>query len=450
MENKSNRIFYKVPIDMQKEYPDKKKFIRFIMRIPDENIAQFRTIEGFEDLSTCKKSNKSNRDKVDVLNFDVMPYDNTKAKDYVANHAVCVSLPQYREEISTLIKEKFNWAKLTKSGINSITTQLYPSRPHGTWHTAGEEEKIKYPICILSYKRANKFGKSHLTLTKYKINHYLFIEPSQEAEYRGWYNPEYCELVIGSYDFSKDNMGSSVVRNYILDWASDKGYGRAWMLDDNIKGYRRYWQGQKDEIISHEIFSHIEKYIERYDNVGGVAHNFSPFIMEGDLRPCIVQNNKVYSSMLLKTGPDIRFRYKHQEDNLISMEYITKGYSNLCFNSILYDKDTSGKDGGGNKEAIYKVKKGRSDGDGYKERFEYFEAIAFVLFCEKKLKLVEGASTKDLIKRSKTMKSKEWHANCCYEYLAGKNNKIYKKENYDEIVKNQIKSNLKCISKPTK
>ena len=68
MENKSNRIFYKVPIDMQKEYPDKKKFIRFIMRIPDENIAEFKTIEGFENLNTCQKMYpvKARRKKVSM------------------------------------------------------------------------------------------------------------------------------------------------------------------------------------------------------------------------------------------------------------------------------------------------------------------------------------------------------------------------------------------------
>jgi hypothetical protein len=125
MENKSNRIFYKVDEQLQKEYPNKEKFIRFIMRIPDENIAQFRSIEGFEKLNTCRKSNKADRDKVKDFDFDIIPYDNTQAKDFVANHAVCVSLPEYKEEISKIIMENFPWAKLSNSGKNSITTQLY-------------------------------------------------------------------------------------------------------------------------------------------------------------------------------------------------------------------------------------------------------------------------------------------------------------------------------------
>lgn len=443
MENKSNRLFYKVNEDEQKQYPNKDLFVRFTIRIPDEKIGLFKSIEGFEGLNTCRKNQSSNRDKVDIFEFDTMEYDNSKGKDFIANHAVLITKPEYVDEVKEKISNEFEEATMKKAGKNTITTQIAPySEPRGTWHSDFVDEEIKYPICILSYKRAHKEGFSHLTLTRLQINHYLFIEPSQKAEYEKWYNPDYCELVVGPYDFSKDNMGSSVVRNYILDWALERGFDRAWMLDDNIKGYKRYYQGQKNDIHSTEIFTHIERYIERYDNVGGVAHNFSPFICEGDMRPCIVQNNKVYSSMLLKTGPDIRFRYKHQEDNLISMEYISKGYSNLCFNSVLYDKDTSGKNKGGNREAIYNCKDKKSDGDGYKERFEYFEAIAFVLFCEKKLKLIKGATPKDLIKRSKTMKSKEWHANCCYEYLEGRDNKIVKKANYDEIVASQFKATL--------
>ena len=422
MENNKNRWFYKVN-EPENYKANKKAFTRFTMRIPDEYIPQLQALEGFEKLDTCKKSNKADRDKVKDNEFNVIPYDNSGAKDFVANHSVCVCNHETVEEVKEKIKSVCPTVSFKKSGT-TITTQLYDNTAvRGIWTSKGEEKKIKYPICVLTFKRANKSGKTHMTLTRYKINHYLFVEPSQEEEYKKWYDPTYCTMIVGKEDWSKQNMGSTTVRNAILDFGKELGFDRVWMLDDNIKKYNRYYQGTKNEINSHEIFTHIEEYIKRYDNVGGVSHNFSPFIMEGDLRPCIVKNNKCYSSMLLRTDIDIRFRYKHQEDNLISMEYINKGYCNLCFNSILYDKDTSGTDKGGNREAIYKCKNNDSDGDGYKERFEYFMAQLFILKCEKKLKLIEGADIDDLVKRSKTMKSKDYHANCCYEYLVGNDNK---------------------------
>ena len=447
MENNKNRLFYKVS-DSSDYLKNKNKYIKFISRIPDEDIIKFRTIQGFENLQTCKKGNVTVRDRTKEFDFDVIPYDNSEGKDVVANHSVIITTPEYKQDVWDIITTNFPHAKLKNSGKNSVTTQLYSEVvDRGEWFSYGKEEEIKYPICVLSYKRADKNGKTHLLLTKKKINHYLFIQKSQLEAYESWYNPDYCKLIVGD-EWSDEGMGSTTVRNYILNWGKDQGYDRVWMLDDNIKGYKRYYQGGKNEITSNEIFTHIEKYIERYDNVGGVSHNFNPFIAEGDCRACIVTNNKCYSSMLLKTDGEIIFRYKHQEDNLISIEYINKGYCNLCFNSILYDKDTSGMNGGGNREAIYKCKDKDKDGDGYKERYEYFEAILFILSCENKFKLIDGKKPSDFLSRDKRMKSKEYHANCEYKYLKGHDNVITKKPNYDEIVKKQLKSNL--VFRPNK
>jgi hypothetical protein len=140
------------------------------------------------------------------------------------------------------------------------------------------------------------------------------------------------------------------------------------------------------------------------------------------MRTCIVKNGKSFSSMLVKCDPEIRFRYKHQEDHLISMEYIEKGYCNLCFNNVVYDKNTSGMDKGGNREGIYKCKDKERDGDGYKERYEYFVNIINELYNDGKLTLVDGIKTSSLVSRSKTMKSKEYHAEVNYKML--KNNSI--------------------------
>ena len=127
-------------------------------------------------------------------------------------------------------------------------------------------------------------------------------------------------------------MGGTPGRNFILDWGLSNGHERVWMLDDNIKEYLRLYQGLKYPIKSPVIFTHIEDYISRYDNVGAVSHNLHSQVRQGDFRTCIVKNDKSYSSMCLPTNPDVRFRYKHQEDNLMSIEFIEKGYCNLCFN----------------------------------------------------------------------------------------------------------------------
>ena len=432
MENSTNRQFYKCIGD---DYPqNKKKYIRFLCRVTDENIPVLKGIEGFEETNTCKKAcNSVSRDRVGLYEFNTIPYDNSKAKDYIANHTCIVTTDEHKNELIELLKSTFKDDITFRDRGNVVTTQI-GDRPteRGVWETETQED-ITYPICIVSFGRHNKYGKTHLFLTQCKIKHYLFVEPNEMELYKKWYDPTYCELVMSYENFSStQKMGSTPMRNYCLEYSRDILKKKmCWILDDNIKRYFRYYQGAKNHIQSHSIFSHVEQYIKQYDNVGLVSHNFNPFIMEGDCRPCLVKNGKCYSSMLVWTDNDIKFRYKHQEDNLISMEYINKGYCNLCFNSVLYDKDTSGKDKGGNATEIYKVKEGQTDGDGYRERYEYFECVLKILQMEGKLKLIEGKTTDDLLKRSTTMKSKEYHAKLEYGFLVGNDNEIVKKNTHE-------------------
>jgi hypothetical protein len=430
MENSTNRHFYKCEGN---DYPkNKKNYIRFLCRITDENIIILKALEEFKNIHTCKKAcNSVARDRAELYNFNTIPYDNSQAKDYTANHFCIVSTKEHKEELTLLLKDTFGDDITFRNRGNVMTTQI-GDRPtqRGTWET-DKQDKIIYPICIVSFGRHNKYGKTHLYLTKCKIKHYLFVQPNEIDLYSKWYDPTYCELVMSKENFSStQKMGSTPMRNYILEYVKcELKKNMCWILDDNIKRYLRYYQGAKNEIQSHSIFSHVEQYIKQYDNVGLVSHNFNPFIMEGDCRTCLVKNGKCYSSMLVWTNKDIKFRYKHQEDNLISMEYINKGYCNLCFNSVMYDKETSGKDKGGNATDIYKVKEGQTDGDGYRERYEYFECILKILHMEDKLKLIEGKTINDLLKRSTTMLSKEYHAKLEYSVLVGNDNELVKRPN---------------------
>jgi len=430
MENASNRIFYKTAGTDYKQ--NKQAYVRFLCRITDANIPRLKLLPGLERSATCRKAaNHVERDRVELYNFNTIPYDNSQAKDYIANHLVIVTTPQYSDELRELIQTldlgTFPTQCSFRKKMNTMTVQI-GERPteRGVWHTPTRQPRPHYPICIVSLGRHNKYGKTHIYLTKCKIHHYLFVEPAEHKLYEEWYNPKYCKIISSDENFSTtQQMGSTPMRNYIMDYALNTlEKERCWILDDNIKKYCRYYQGAKNEIQSPTLFTHVENYVRQYHNVGIVSHNFNPFIMEGDARTCIVKNNKCYSSLLVWTNNDIRFRYKHQEDNLISMEYINKGYCNLCFNSVLYDKDTSGTNKGGNATHIYKVGEGQTDGSGYQERYEYFECILKVLNMEGKLLLTADKTIDDLLKRSTTMQSKEFHAKLDYGVLVGNDNEI--------------------------
>ncbi len=442
--NISNTQYINMSDDEIKAYKkDNKLFYTFSIKFDEIYLDSIK--EHFKDITIKKNTIKDDNDNVNKDDFDIMDFNNDQCKQYTLYNIFVVCHRDNKQKIYEITTSISNNNFVRNFDHRSSIELDQKKSEYGHWETINQKD-IKYPICILTYKRANQYGKTHLTLCRSKIKHYLFVEPCEFDDYDKWVNKEYAIIIKCPRNFHEDNMGSSVVRNYILQWAFDHEYKRVWMLDDNISRYKRFYQGVKREILGNSIYTTIEDYVERYDNVGIASHNFNPFIMENKKTNCLCHNTKCYSSMLIPTFHDIRFRYKHQEDNLISFEYINKGYATLSFNHILYDKDTSGLNKGGNHETIYKVKKG-TDGDGYRERYEYFKAICFVLQCEKKLKLIEGKTLDDLVSRSTTMKSKEYHAKVNYKVLQGKDNKIIKKDEYNEIKFIQETAQLKWIKR---
>lgn len=423
----------------RKEYKNKelrKQLVAFKIRCPEELHDKFKEVFSPE-INFMKKEHQKNRDKVDVFDFDMIPYDNRFGDEIWFHTNIICRLSNYQEVFNKIKNIGFTPKKGGgKSGL-TYSVNCYPKSDRGTW-ISETDRATKYPVCVVSYQRANDYGRTHKTLNEMKVKHYIFCGEEEKDDYEKWYKPEFCELVIIPKGVQGTKMGSTPARNYILDWGLQRGFDRVWMLDDNIKEYKRLYHAKKNDIKSSVVFTHIEDYVDLYDNVGAVSHNFNPDITENGFRSCIVKNGKCYSSMLLKTDPDLRFRYKHQEDNLISMEYIHKGYTNLCFNSVLYDKNTSGSDGGGNKKSVYQCEDDKTDGKGYDERFHYISLMVKILEMEGKLVLIDGKTTDDFLKRSTTHKSHEYHAKFHYEFIKNHSiNEHTKKTDYEEIKSSQ-------------
>ena len=425
MENIKNRTYYNLSNEEQNHYlKNKKEYTRFIIRITTELIPIMKKI--IKDFDTCNKSDNAQlRDKTELYDFDVMDYDNSNARDMVANIAVVVCNKKDKDKLIKLFEKSFG-DKISFKGARggkSITTQIgTPEKIRGIWKPKDKKElEIIYPICILSLGRANdKTGYTHKLLCEMKIKHNIFVEPKEYDIYSDWINHDYCNIIQGKKNYSiEDKMGGTPMRNYILNWAKNNDYPFVWMLDDNIKSYTRYYQGDKNKIYSKQIFTSIESYIHRYNNVGIVSHNFAPLICEGDARTCLVKNGKCYSSLLIRTDTDIYFNAKYNEDVLISIEFICKGYCNICFNHVQYNKDTSGTNKGGN-QTIYK----EHTQQGYKDKYDYLVSKLNLLKQTGKLKLKENIELDQFIRNDTTMQSKEWHHKIDYSLLLGANNEL--------------------------
>jgi len=434
MENRNNSSFYEVDEISIAKFKKQLDSVAFRCRIIEEDCDKWKKLFG---KTPVKKPTRDDKAKINYFQFTQLNYDNSTAKDETLYHGNVFTTTKYINAVKAILNENFkNVSYIHKDKSISVTINYTDEPKKGVWIAQKTEDDVEpdYPICILSYGRANNFGYTHKLLTKMKVFHFLFIEKQQEKEYRDWYNSSFCELIVAE-NFSKKKLGSTPMRNYILDFF-DEDF--VWLLDDNIKLYNYFHNGKQNLIESPVIFKFIEDYVSCCENIGIASHNFNPCVAQGNVRPCMISNGKCYSSMLINNRIGLRFRHRHQEDNFISIESICSGYNTICFNAIMYDKNTSGNDKGGNHDDIYKCGE-NADGDGYRERFEYFTNMAQKLIKSGDITLKDGADEKLFVWRDFTMKGKEFHAKANYLLLENHDNEIVHNERQARCFNNCIK-----------
>jgi len=104
----------------------------------------------------------------------------------------------------------------------------------GEFYYDGPKTDSIYPVCIPSKGRADcqKTGKA---LDRMGVSYRFFVE---ETEYE-----EYCrhigESKVVKMPFHDLGQGSIPARNFIWDWAAERGYLRHWTVDDNIQSFSR-------------------------------------------------------------------------------------------------------------------------------------------------------------------------------------------------------------------
>jgi len=334
------------------------------------------------DIQLVKKTRKNNdTEKVQLYQFDkIMEFNNIDDGFYEQCGIITIvtNTRFNREKVSEFICDEMRtFYKDTKIQHKKITTSISCKKSVSFTNdcfTGDNGVDIRYKINILSLGRyKDKLGTTHKILSKMKIHHFMFVESDEYELYNNWINQEYCQLINSGYNYSKElNEGGQHIRNFIIEYWLERGEEFIWMLDDNIKKYLRLWRGNKIEIESKEIFTSIEHYISHFDNIGLCSHNINGFVNGNGRRDCITKNGKHFSSLLINIRTGLRFRFKYNEDHILSIDNLCSGYQTLCFNHIMYDKPTSGKQKGGN-SGIYNS---QGNQNGYNKKC--YETIDFI------------------------------------------------------------------------
>lgn len=218
----------------------------------------------------------------------------------------------------------------------------------------GTENKIKYPIYIISKGRPNIKGTAKF-LDECNIDYRIVIEPNEYDEYIK-YN-DINKIIVAPENFSERGQGGIPVRNFVWEHSIQIGAKKHWILDDNIINYKRVHKGQKTIIKSPYIFSVIEEFTDRFENVKMSGHNYSFFSVATNQSHPIILNTRIYSSILLSNDiyPEFAWRGRYNEDTDLSIRLLKSNYPTILFNSLTANKATTMTCKGGNTDTIYSV-----------------------------------------------------------------------------------------------
>jgi hypothetical protein len=259
----------------------------------------------------------------------------------------------------------------------TITTRTdsawYPkqSKLGGHLEYRGPQTDSRYPVCIPSKGRAGSqmVGKQ---LRRLGVTHYFFVE---ETEYDAYCRHVGSDRVV-KLPFADLGEGSIPARNFIWDWAAERGYRRHWVVDDNIRAFARCHNNRRLNVRGGGFFAAMEDFVDRYKNVAAAGPHDKAFVPDRNpnLTPYLL-NSRIYSCILLDTDLPFRWRGRYNEDTDLSLRFLKAGYCTILFRALLMDKaptyygngDRSAALAGGNTDTVYAA-------DDY--RLKFAEALA--------------------------------------------------------------------------
>jgi hypothetical protein len=214
----------------------------------------------------------------------------------------------------------------------------------------------KYPVYIISKGRWD----SRLTvkaLEEMNVAYKIFVEYSEYLEYLKFIDKNN----IVRMPFDNIGRGSIPARNFVLSYSKDRNDGRHWILDDNIRAFRRYNNDIKYLVKSGTIFKCAEDFVDRYENVGLAGFQYSSFMAYNRQKRPYTLNCRIYSTILINNEMGLCWEGKYNEDSDLSIRAIKNGWCTILFNAFLQDKVATMTMKGGNTDTIY------NNGDNRKE-----------------------------------------------------------------------------------
>jgi len=221
----------------------------------------------------------------------------------------------------------------------------------------------QFPLYIPSKGRAD----SRLTakaLEEMQVNYTIVVEEQEYEEYAKYIDRK--KILILDKKFQDDydtcdelgntkSKGPGAARNFIWEHSKAQGHQWHWVMDDNIKLFRRWHKNQRIKCYDGTPFKVMEDFVLRYKNIAMAGPNYSFFVIDkwGYKYGPFTVNTRIYSCNLIRNDVPYRWRGRYNEDTDLSLQMLKGGWCTVQFNVFLQEKTNTQVLKGGNTDAFY-------------------------------------------------------------------------------------------------
>ena len=230
----------------------------------------------------------------------------------------------------------------------------YPLKKCQSWSERNAPPTVvepgKYPIYVISKGRWETSQRLTVkSLEQLGIAYHVVVEPQEFDAYAAVIEPSKI-LVL---PFSNLGQGSIPARNWVWEHSLAQGAHRHWILDDNLAGFYRLNRNIKTKMTDANPFVPIERFVDRYKNIGMAGHNYECFAPALERLPPYRMNTRIYSSILISNDLPYRWRGRYNEDTDLSLRVLKGGLCTVLFNAFLANKMPTMTMAGGNTDELY-------------------------------------------------------------------------------------------------
>ena len=223
----------------------------------------------------------------------------------------------------------------------------------------------QFPLYIPS-KGRHEYMITSKQLSLMGVKHYVVVEPQQVSDYEKAVREMKLLTTVLPLDMSyKDkyelcdefgltkSTGPGPARNFAWEHSISNGYKWHWVMDDNIRSFRRLNNNEKVKCESPAFWKAMEDFCLRYTNVGMAGPNYYMFAPARTKQPPFITNTRIYSCNLIRNDIPFRWRGRYNEDTIISLDMLKAGWCTIQFNAFLQEKMPTQVVKGGNTEEFY-------------------------------------------------------------------------------------------------